>query len=122
MAYFNQTKKKAIEPAIKALCKEYGIKATLGVRHHSTVVLTLMSGPIDFCNGYTQVNVYHIDNNYTGKVKEFLSKALEILNTGNYNNSDAQHDYFDVGHYVEINIGKWDKPYQFVKNTNDSCE
>lgn len=122
MAYFDQTKKKAIEPAIKALCKEYGIKATLGVRHHSTVVLTVMSGPIDFFYGYKQVNVYHINDNYTGKAKEFLSKAFEILNTGNYDNSDAQHDYFDVGHYVEIAIGKWDKPYQFLKTRVDSRE
>jgi hypothetical protein len=22
-------------------------------------------------------------------------------------------DYFDVGWYIDINVGKWNKPYQF---------
>jgi hypothetical protein len=115
MAYFDQTKKKAIEPAIKALCKEYGVKATLGVKHSSSVVLNVLAGAIDFACEYEQVNVYWVEKNFSGKAQEFLLKALAILNTGNYNNSDSQSDYFDVGHYVDINIGKWDKPYELVK-------
>ena len=31
---------------------------------------------------------------------------------GNHNNSDISTDYFDVGWYIDINIGKWDKPYE----------
>ena len=60
MAHFNQTKKKAIEPAIKALCKEYGIKATLGVKHYSVDVLYIQSGAIDFGCEYQQVNVFWV--------------------------------------------------------------
>jgi len=28
-----------------------------------------------------------------------------------YDNSDAQTDYFDTAYYVDVNVGKWDKPY-----------
>jgi hypothetical protein len=33
------------------------------------------------------------------------------LNTGNHDNSDSQTDYFDVGWYVDVKVGKWNKPY-----------
>jgi hypothetical protein len=113
MAYYNQEQKKAVEPKIKALLAKYGMKGSLSVRHHSSVVLTVKSGPIDFdvWNGYTQVNVYWIDEHYTGKAREFLREAYAILMQGNHNNSDIQTDYFDVGWYVDINIGRWNKPY-----------
>ena len=37
---------------------------------------------------------------------------IQALNTDNHDNSDIQTDYFDVGHYVELNIGTWEKPYE----------
>jgi hypothetical protein len=33
---------------------------------------------------------------------------------GNYNNSDIMTDYFDVGWYIEINVGKWNKEYNLT--------
>jgi len=48
MAYMNQEKKKKLAPAIKEICKKYGIKATLGVSNYSTLNLNLKSGSIDF--------------------------------------------------------------------------
>jgi hypothetical protein len=44
-----------------------------------------------------------------------LEKIVKTLNIGNHNNSDIQSDYFDVGWYVSIKVGEWDKPYQVVK-------
>ena len=134
MVYFSQEMKKAIEPKIKEICKKYGIKARLGVRHHSTVVLNIKSGKIDFINNfnetrttrfnavseyvrenYIDVNVYHFNSHFTGKAKDFLNEVYKIMNTGNHDNSNIQIDYFDVGFYVDINIGKWDTPYIFTK-------
>ncbi len=126
MAYFTQDMKKAIAPAIKALSTKYGIKCSLTVRDHSVVVLNIKSGKIDFFKlrkstntyqelpaevTYAQVNHYHIDTNYSGLAAKFLNEVKDILNTGNHNRSDIQSDYFDVGHYVNINIGKYDTPY-----------
>ncbi len=33
-----------------------------------------------------------------------------------YDNSDIMTDYFDVAWYVDINIGKWNKPYKLVES------
>jgi hypothetical protein len=111
VAYFSKEMKSAILPKIKALLQEYGMKGSLAIDNHSAVVLNLRSGPIDFGRDYIQVNVYHVDRQYTGKAKEFLQKAVAILNTGNYDNSDVMTDYHDVGHYISVNVGRWDKPY-----------
>ena len=31
-----------------------------------------------------------------------------------YDNSDAMVDYFDTAYYTHLNIGKWNKPYEFT--------
>jgi hypothetical protein len=114
MAYFSKEQKAAIAPKIKALLNEYGIKGSLAIENYSAVVLNIKSGPIDFGTTNTQVNTYHVDKFHTGKAREFLEKAVEILNTGNYDNSDIMTDYHDVGHYIRINIGRWDRDYELV--------
>jgi hypothetical protein len=123
MAYFNQERKAAMAPKIKALLKRYGMKGSLAVRHHSTVVLNLKQGPIDFGQdehrGHLQVNVYWIHENYEGVARKFLEEAYAILMNGNHNNSDIQTDYFDVGWYVDINVGRWNKPYICTGRTAD---
>lgn len=115
MAYFNQEMKKKIAPKMKALFKEYGMKGSLAVENYSTVVLNLQQGELDFGTDYAQVNTYYVSDRYSGKAKEFLEKAVAILNEGNYDNSDVQTDYFDVGFYVRVNVGRWDKPYVFLQ-------
>ena len=41
----------------------------------------------------------------------FLSEVIPAMNEGNHDNSDIMTDYFDVGWYISVNIGRWDKPY-----------
>jgi hypothetical protein len=113
MAYFSKEMKAAIVPKIKSLLQEYGMKGSLAIENHSAIVLNLRSGSIDFGREYDQVNVYHIDRFYSGKAKEFLQKAVTILNTGNHDNSDVMTDYHDVGWYIRVNVGRWDKSYVF---------
>ena len=115
MAYMSQEKKKQIAPHVKAICKRHGVKATLSVRNHSTLILTLSSGPIDFDtaghNGYN-INTYHYrTHDYNQQAVKFLDEVLTAMNKGNHDNTDIMTDYFDVGWYVDINVGKWDKPY-----------
>ena len=121
MAYMSQEKKAKIAPVIKAICKKYGVKASLAVNNHSTLVLNVKSGSIDFIKDYgdsegaakfgIQVNPYHYKSHFTGKSVKFLSEVIPAMNAGNHDNSDAMIDYFDVGWYVDVNIGKWNKPY-----------
>ena len=126
MAYMNQEKKKMIQPQVKQILKKYGLKGSLSVRHHSTLVLTITEGPLDFIKNfsemegekylsdrqYIQVNEYCLDRSYTGKCLDALRELKGALNQGNHDNSDLMTDYFDVGWYVDINIGKWNKDYQ----------
>jgi len=114
MAYMNQATKAAKAPKIKAVLKKYGVKGSLSVRHHSTLVLTIQSGTMDFGGSDVQVNVYHTDSHYQGRVKKFFREVLNIMNEGNYDRSDIQTDYFDRGFYVDINVGRWNKPYVLV--------
>ena len=98
MAYMNQERKAIINKALKPILAKYGIKGTLSVRHHSSIVLTLKSGKIDFIansnrvcgsspwqvhkgwrpntSGYSDVNVYWFQDHYDGDAKDFLTEAM----------------------------------------------
>ena len=137
MAYMSQERKQQLAPAIKAVLKKYGVKGTLAVRNHSTLMLTLKSGKINFIENFIEtdskvmhgrkmsqdqidyirknqsvdVNPYWYHEHFSGKAKDFLKDVLTVMNKGNHDNSDIQTDYYDVGWYVDVNIGKWNKPY-----------
>ena len=138
MAYMNQERKATIAANLKPILKKYGIKGTLSVRGHSTICLTLKSGKIDFISnsnrvcgsspwqvhkgwrpntsGYSDVNVYWFQDHYDGDAKAFLTEAMAALKSANwYDRTDAQIDYFDTAYYVDINIGRWNKPYEVTK-------
>jgi hypothetical protein len=132
MAYMSQEKKKALAVTIKNILKTYGMKGTLSVNNHSTLVLTLTAGKLDIignlnetirasgrtCDGavgHVNVNHYWFRDHYTGRVKTFLEKIIVAMNAGNHDNSDIRFDYFDVGWYIDINVGRWNKPYQLLK-------
>lgn len=132
MAYVSQELKAKLAPKIKEICKKHGVKATLAVRNHSTLVLNIKQGRIDFIGNYNetindrdptgnrhinaadkyiQVNPYWYHEHFSGQAKKFLSEVIPVMNTGNWDKSDIQTDYFNVGWYVDVNIGKWNQPY-----------
>jgi hypothetical protein len=125
MAYMSQSKKLDIAPKVKAILKKFNVKGSLAVRNHSTLVLNVKAGSVDFMQDYgdeesarnfgIQVNPYWYHEHFTGKSKQFLKEVLNAMNDGNHDRSDIQSDYFDVGWYVDVNIGKWNKPYILEK-------
>ena len=58
-----------------------------------------------------QVNPYWYKDHFNGESYHFLSEVIPAMNAGNWDESDIQTDYFNVGWYVDVNIGKWNKPY-----------
>jgi hypothetical protein len=60
------------------------------------------------------VNPYHAKDEFTGTCQKAILELIEEMNVGNYDNSDIQTDYFDVGWYIHLNIGRWDKPYKYT--------
>ncbi len=124
MAYVSQADKKALAPAIKAVLNKYGMKGSIRVRHHSTLVVTVKSGAIDFSeymrgDAYIDVNPYWIDTHYSGIARDFLNELLDAMKGPNYfNNDDAMTDYFHRSHYTDITIGTaWNKPYTYMPNS-----
>ena len=124
MAYVSQADKKALAPAIKAVLNKYGMKGSIRVRHHSTLVVTVKSGAIDFSeymrgDAYIDVNPYWIDQHYSGIARDFLNELLAAMKGPNYfNHDDAMTDYFHRSHYTDISIGTaWNKPYTYMPNS-----
>lgn len=115
MAYMSQERKASLAPAIKRVLKKYGMKGSLSVSRHTGLTLTLSEGPIDFGADHLQVNPYWFHEQFTGKAKSFLTDVLVAMNVGNHDRSDIQTDYFDVGWYVYVNVGKWNKPYKVIR-------
>jgi hypothetical protein len=136
MAYVSQERKKALSPKIKEICKRHKVKVSIAVHHHSTLVLNVKSGTIDFIGNinkvcgdqprynehtwqpvttHISVNPYWYQDHFDGAALAFLSEIIPAMNVGNHDHSDIQTDYFNVGWYVDVNIGKWDAPYALVK-------
>ena len=66
-------------------------------------------------NQSLDVNPYHYKDHFSGRALKFLQEVMPIMNDGNWDKSDIQTDYFNVGWYVDVNIGRWNKPYALVK-------
>jgi hypothetical protein len=132
MAYINQDTKKVIAAALKPILAKYGLKGSLSIRNHMTLVLTIREGSIDFFSdvigdssprmadeyrkaGYIDVNPYHYERQFMGTSLDFLNEAFAVLNKGNWDKSDIMTDYFNVGWYVDLYIGKWNKPYKLTR-------
>lgn len=134
MAYMSQEHKAKLAPTIKAICKKYGIKATLSVRNHSSLVLTVKQGNIDFvgnfnkvagarhpdrfnpASGSIQVNTHWYHEHFDGRARKFLEEVIPAMKGPDFfDESDAMTDYFHCSHYIDVNIGKWDTPYALEK-------
>lgn len=140
MAYVSQETKAKIVAAVKPVLKKYGLKATFAVRNHSTISVNIKSGKIDFIENYIvtdanvshgrkmaqdqidyirknkslDVNPYWFHEHFSGKAKAALTEIFAAIKKGGswYDESDIQTDYFNTAFYMDVNIGKWNKPYQ----------
>lgn len=121
MAFMCADKKRDIAPYVRNILKKFKMKGTLGVNNHSTLVLNIKSGKLDLLGNYEkmtnrevsyiQVNQYRINLDFDGECREFLESIVSAMNVGNHDNSRPEEDYFDVGWYISINVGKWNEPY-----------
>jgi len=137
MAYISKEQLQEKRKLITALCKEYGVTATVSGSNSSTLTVTIRKGGIDFLGnyvdtvsgnwinsqqqkdnalfykkrGYMVANQYCIEKEFSGIALDFMLELLAIMKIGHYDNSDVMTDYFDIAWYIGINIGVWNKPY-----------
>jgi hypothetical protein len=139
MAYVSQEVITKARAALKVLNKEYGVKSTLSGKGDSTLYLTIAQGSIDFIGNYCEnvtakrrqhdtqqvidwvtkeqnisVNQYYLDSSFSGIALEYLEKAKAIMHVDHWDKSDIQSDYFNCAYYVNISVGRWNKPYKLV--------
>jgi len=143
MAYISQQEKKELAPAIKAVLKKYGVKGSIAINHHSSLVVNIKSGVLDFLGasqkyndrraemrgeqpynvgGYLQVNTswceQWMEEIGETKIAKFYGDLIKAMKgTRWYNNSDIMTDYFDYAYYIDINVGKWNKDYVLENNS-----
>jgi len=112
MAYMSKEHAKQIRDNLKKAFPEFKFSVT--ITHNTGISVAILSSPLDFSedlngSGNIEINHYHID---IYKNAETFKKMYDIINEGNFDESDLQSDYFHVGFYVYLSVGKWDKVYQ----------
>jgi hypothetical protein len=140
MAWMNQERKAQLAPAIKAVFAKYSVKGSISVNNHSSLVVTIKSGVLDFIGeanrfnreyaertgqrfhevkGNYQANPYKGAGEYSDPTIGQFFRELTAAMRGNlwYDNSDIMTDYFDTAYYLNINVGQWNKPYVFTGTT-----
>jgi len=93
--------KKEMAPGIKSVLKKYGVKGSISVRHHSSVVVKLSKGKLDLKEN---PNIYCLDSHYEGEIRDFYKELRDAMSLGYYDNSDPQSDYFDTAFYRHIEV------------------
>ena len=139
MAYISQTEKKELAPGIKKVLKAYGMKGTLSINHYSTLAVNLKGGSLDLLGAaqkkndiyserhgrqisdigsYFQANAYSIETEYDqidSKIGQFYRDLIKAMKgTKWFDKSDLMTDYHHIAYYLSINVGKWDRPYEFT--------
>lgn len=63
--------------------------------------------------GHHGVNQYYINDDHmlNAKGKEIMNFLKDCTLVYNFDDSDAQTDYFHTNFYIDLSIGKWDKPF-----------
>ena len=128
MAHMNQEKKAKIAAQLKKVVPSTW-KYSLSVHNHSSIAMLIKSAPINLIdiytvkrcsegvrssalsNGYLDMNPYSYKDHFAGELLATMDGIFKALNLDNYDKSDHQSDYFDVGHYVGLSAGRWDKPF-----------
>lgn len=117
MAYITKEEVKNIREALKAAFPKFKFSVSGG--NSSSLYVSIMSGPEDFTevlNGWknAQINEYHLHR--YGRFEKLFSKIITIMKSQDwFDKSDAMTDYFHTAYYLNLSIGKWDKPYVITK-------
>ena len=91
--------------------------------------VTILSSDLDFQSNfsegesYLQVNQYYINDMWPTRLATVLNKIHSIIKSAPakavggkewYDNSDSMIDYFDTAFYINMSVGRYDKPYEQI--------
>jgi hypothetical protein len=123
MAFIKTEEVKAIRNQLKERFPQ--LRFSVRRQHYSSVNVTIQSGNINFKNlfnndkDYIQLNPYHLyhynefEPLFDEMVKIIKTAPISVGGDAWFDKSDAMTDYFHTAYYFNLNIGQWDKPYQY---------
>jgi len=95
--------------------KHKAFKWSVSTDHHNSYSIDIMSGPLDF-GKHEQINHYHYQEQLADldpKCVELISDILDACQEVRPINYHETGDYGNQpNYYINIRIGKWDRPYQ----------
>lgn len=134
MAYISKEQVQEKRKLISALCKEYGVTATVSGSNSSRLTVTIRKGKIDFLgnyadtvkttcppcdryneivefrlkHGWTEVDPYNLNRDFKGESLEFISDLLSILKIGYSRYPELASDF---PYFISVFVGEPNKPY-----------
>ncbi|MGV6816141.1 MAG: LPD29 domain-containing protein [Thiotrichales bacterium] len=114
MAYVSTEKAREVRNELKeAFPTKDGWKFSVRKYHSSELIIAILRAPVDFEIEHESLNHHSLD---WYKFTPILEEIYSIANKGNYNKSDYTSDYHNVGFYLSMEIGQWNRPFEFVDN------
>lgn len=121
---FGRTTKEVAE-IIRTYLKEVYSDCKWSVRYSSSSMCThvsvaLMEAPyqvfVDETKTHIDLNEYYMDKEtrLVPEAKAMMADVVELINSYRYDDSDGMIDYFDTNFYLDVSVGKWDKPFKVV--------
>jgi len=117
MAYLSKTQVKETRDALKVAFPDFKFMVRKSHAGGSSINVSIMSGPLEFGNirEGANVNQYWVESHYEAHLVPFLEAVIKIIKFGTgrqwYDRSDAMTDYFDTAFYLDVEMGRWGKPY-----------
>lgn len=111
MAYVSQEDKKKLAPKIKEILKKYGMKGTISVNNHSTLVVNIKEGKLDMMGAAREAMMQsnHYDLQYNPYDVQQMANRL-------------QDEYLQVNTYwIEENYGNGEVGH-FLMELKDAME
>lgn len=120
MAYISTQKAAEIRSKLKEEFPEIKFSVALSSGKHALNV-SIMKAPYEFrpvefeSKPCVDINQYWLDSpQFAYRNVDILERIISICNEGNWDRSDAMVDYFDVGWYLHLSVGQWNKPFELV--------
>ena len=120
MAYITTEQVKERRQAINKLFpSKLGWKFSITKEHYSSINVHILAAPIELrdrnITSQSGINVRPNSDRINTIGKEVVQIIWDILQNGNFDKSDSMTDYFHVGWYSNIYIGKWNKDFQLAE-------
>jgi hypothetical protein len=120
MAYITVEEVKAVRAKLK---KSFpAVKFSVRGGNSSSLKVSILESPIEinFESEFSQkrrntsVNHYYINDHYgenNPSLCRLLNGVYEIMSENWWDKSDVMTDYFNCAYYMDLEIGRWNKPY-----------